>query len=356
MTRKVRTLPQSGTGRQKVGNLEDLGSLEETARTLKAERVGMRDVIIRDPAKFKVVVDETKGNKKVQGYGLDLNGTFAPFTEPGVESLCRWLKMDFEYFKKFPRKQEFIEHVATLMPAAAKENSGALVRLLKDGSVRGVVPGNYTVLDDEQVIQLMGAIAHQTLSKLKGVLVTSSGWDGSFYRMVFGESALGNRDEIYPSLTIRNSEIGGPLSASFGTLRILCMNGTVDATKVGRVLNWGHRGNFDAQVEKVGLALREAGTRIEPTMARIHDAVQKELKHPMEDLHRMLRAGWVTPQYHDAAEGVLAASLTQGTTFGAKTPRSKYAVFNALTEAAKVYRPGVRARWEAVAHNYLLLN
>ena len=336
-----------------TGSLRDVVSLAEAQARVRKERVGMRDSILRKPESFKVVVSEDKGNKT--GYSLDLAGQLVPFTTDGINSLCRLLKMDFKYFSQFPRKQEFVEHVQTLLPKVMTENDGALVRQFADGSVRGICPGNYTIMDDEQVLGLIGAIAGQTLRQLKGVQVRSSAGNGSLYRLVFGDSALNSTDEIYPNVTVRNSEVGGSLSLQFGTLRIRCLNGSIDTSKVGSILNWGHRGTFDKQVMKVGDALRMGAERTGRMVTALKESYKKELSHPGEDLHRLLRAGWITPAFHDNAEGVLAAQLTSGTTFGGKSPKTKYAVFNALTEAAKVYRTKEQARYEAVAHNYLML-
>ena len=337
-----------------TGSLRDVVPLHVAQETLRQERSGMTDVMVQKPELFKVVVNESKDEKKA-GYSLDLKGRVVPFTTDGMASLCKMLGMDYKYFKDYPRKQEFIEHVQTLLPKVTRETGGVLVRQAKDGSVRGVVPGNYTVLDDEQVLGLVGAIAAQTLRQLKGVQVTSTNWNGSLDRLVFGDSPF-ERDEIYPTVTLRNNEVGGSLSLQFGTLRIRCLNGSIDTTKVGQVLNWGHRGQFDKQVLKVGDALRQAGDRIVPMMGALRASQSKELAHPGEELHKLLRAGWVSQTFHDQAEGVLSAQLTKGETFGSVSPRSKYAVFNALTETTKLYKPKDRARWEAVAHNYLLLN
>jgi len=330
--------------------MDGLRPLKQVIAEVKAERAGNKDVIIRDPDKVKVeVVDKTQ-----VGYGLNLNGEVVPFDMDGVNSLCKWLKMDFRYFAKFPRKLEFIEHIQALLPNLMRANAGALIRMSKEGTIRGFLPGKYTILDDEQVLGLLGELAYQSIRNLRGVLSPSTKDNSSLYRLVFGESAL-NRDEIYPSVTIRHSEVGGKLSVQFGTLRVRCLNGSIDTTKMGSILNWGHRGSFDNCVQKVGDALRVVGDRVAPMLEALRLAQDKVLERPGEELSRLLRAGWIGGAFHDSARACLTEQLRAGEKFGAQSGSSKYGVFNAMTEAAKGYRPREQARCEEIAHRYLLL-
>ena len=330
--------------------LRGLQTLKQVLAEVKMEREGCKDLLLRDSRMVKVEV----ADKTQVGYGLQLDGKVVPFDMDGVHSLCRWLKMDFKYFAKFPRKEEFIEHVQALLPKQMRDSSGVLIRLSKEGGIRGFLPGNYTILDDEQVLGMIGELAHQSLRNLKGVITASTKENGSIYRLVFGDSAL-ERDEIYPSVMVRHSEVGGKLEVQFGTLRIRCMNGSIDTTKTGQILNWGHRGQFDACVQKIGNAFRLAGDRVAPMIGALRDAQGRVLERPGEEISRLFRGGWINGPFQDAARACLTEQLRSGERFGAQTGSTKYGVFNAMTEAAKGFRPREQARWEEVAHKYLLL-
>lgn len=349
------TAPLNAQRVDKGENGEFARPIHEVIEELQKDRAGARDLLVQEPEKFQMEL--LSGGDKPR-YGLRIKDQVVPFSQGGLDSLCRLLRMDFDYFSKFPRKEEFIEHAKTLLPGYMRKHQGCVIRLAGQANqvVRGVVGGNYTIMDDEQLLQMLGNIANTTLKDVKGVVVTSDRWNGSIYRMVFGDSVL-KRDEIFPSLTIRNSEVGGNLKVDFGTFRVLCLNGSIgEGSKVSKVLNWGHTGNFDTQVLKVGQALRTATDRCTPLVHAIRTSAEKELRYPGEEINRLLRAGWIGHSFADNAAGVLAASITQGQKFGSVSPKSKYAVFNALTAAAKVYRPSEQARYEAVAQDYLFAN
>lgn len=332
-----------------ITELKGVKSLDSILAQVRDERKGNTDALLRDPAGFRVEI--IPGS--LTGYGLALNGKLVPFDKSGIESLCKLLKMDFRYFSKYPRKEEFVEHVTTLMPHVMRENSGALVRLDKDGGIRAVLPGNYTILDDDQLLNLVGQMGHQTLKQVKGIVVGSSSDSGSIYRLLFGDSAL-SRDEIYPTLNIRHNEVGGALNVAFGTLRIRCLNGSVDPTDTGTILNWGHRGNFDAKVTSLGAAMRNATGWVGPMIEAIKRSQDKVLTVPSEEINRLHRAGWISPDFKDSAKACLDEQLRSGERFGADHGSSKYGVFNAMTEACKGYTAKERSRWELVAHKYLL--
>jgi hypothetical protein len=329
--------------------LETPQDFDSLIQELKDERKGNRDLEFHTLKNFVV---RSVGQGSPSGYVLETStGTF-PFSIEGIKSLCRLLKMDWKYFNSFPKKDELTEHIHTLLPRVIADMKGLLVRISGAGAVRAVLPGKYTIYDDEQVLETVNRLGYQTLGKLHGYMTASDRWDRSIYRLCFGESMLKN-DTVYPCVNIMNSETGGPLTIGFGTLRVICTNGMMDLTPTGTFLNWGHRGQFDASVQKIGAALRVATQWTEPIGARIQQSRKIKIAKPGDEISRLQRGGWISADFADATKAQLQEDLSTGSTSGGAT---KYGVWNALTAAARGYRPKQRAKNESIAHRYLMLD
>ena len=159
-------------------------------------------------------------------------------------------------------------------------------------------------------------------------------------------------EEIYSCVNIRNSEVGGPLSFGFGTLRVICTNGMMDTSAHGRILNWGHRGEFDKSTQKLGAAFRASDNWFDSIGSRVKAAKEKRVESPGEEITRLEKGGWISGDFCESVKSHLSLDLKSGSEHGGAT---KFGVWNALTAAAKTYRPKQRAKWESVAHRYLML-
>jgi len=311
-----------------------LKSLEEVTKQIRNDRADIHDVLLRNPADFNLQYDEKAG------YSLLLEGKNYRVGPTAMYSICRMLRMPKDYFDRFPKKQEFVEHVHTLLPAASK--NGLLLRL--NGELHGVLPGSYRVFDDDQGLEFIGDMATRLLPEIKGVAVTSDSRAWSCYRIVFGDSAL-KRDEIYPVINFTNSEIGlSPLSIDGGTFRLVCLNGSMRSVVTGRKFSWNHSGDFHKKVDDLSAFMRKQAQVANETSEAIKQAVKKVLPSGIEEIRRLNQARWINSNFAKEAQKLL--------TLGARS--TKYDVFNCLTNAAQGLRMPERLRTEGIAHAYLM--
>jgi hypothetical protein len=311
-----------------------LKSLDEVISEVHKDRADIRDVLLRNPADFNLQYDEKAG------YRLLLEGKTYRVGPTAMHSICRLLRMPKDYFDRFPKKEEFGEHVHTLLPAASK--NGLLLRL--NDELQGILPGNFRVFDDDQALEFIGSMATRLLPKIKGVAVTACSRSMSVYRILFGESSL-KRDEIYPVLNLSNSEIGfGPLSIDGGTYRLVCMNGSMRSVATGKKFSWNHFGDFHKKVDDLSAFMRKQAQVATETAEAIKRAVQKILPSGREEITRLNHARWISSAFAKDAQGLLNVGV----------PSTRYDVFNALTKASQSLRLPERLRTEAIAHAYLL--
>jgi len=311
-----------------------LQTIEEVVGQIQKSKVGTHDVLLKNPSDFHL---ESAGP---EGYKLRLEGKAYKVGPIGMTSICRLLRMPKDYFDRFPRPEEFVEHAQTLLPRVCKD--GVLVRL--NGELRGVVPSNYRIFDDDQALSFIGDLAHRWLPHIRGVAVTSDRWDRSCYRILFGDSALA-KDEIYPVVNFSNSEIGfSPLSMDAGTFRLVCLNGSMRPVSRGQRFRWNHTGDWQEKIDDLTAFLRCQARVASETAEAIRRAVDRVLPSGAEEIQRLNAARWITRSFSKEAQKALAP--TDRTT--------KYDVFNAITNAAQGLRLPERLKTEAVAHAYLL--
>jgi hypothetical protein len=312
-----------------------LETIPDLIAKVRKSREGVHDVLLRNPADFKL--EHAGGN---DGYRFQLAGKVYPVKASGMASICRLLKMPQEYFERFPRPEAFADHVHTLLPRM--HSGGVLLRL--NGELRGVLPRNYKVFDDDQALELIGDLAQRHLPAIKGVAVTSHGWDRSCYRILFGDSAL-KQDEIYPVVNFANSEIGfTPLTMDAGTFRLVCLNGSMRPLMRGQRFYWNHFGDFQTRIDAVTAFLRRQAQVAMETSEAIQRAVNKVIVSPIDEIWRLNSAHWISRSFAKDVQKRLEPT----------DKVTKYDIFNHLTNASQALALPDRMRTEAVAHAYLL--
>src|SRR5208282_2478162 len=127
-----------------VGNLTSLDTL---LKELKTEAKGYEDFQLNDPKSLKL-----ECSNAVQGlsYKAVVAGKELSLLPSAQTTLCRLLGMDEDYFKKYPDKAEFAEHVNKLL---SRRGKGVLLRVLNGKELRAVLPSHFTILDDDNFFE-----------------------------------------------------------------------------------------------------------------------------------------------------------------------------------------------------------
>ena len=312
-----------------------LKTIEEVMDEIRQERGDRHDVILNNSRDLRIEYPDAD-----RGYQVLLEGRSYPLGPVGQTTICRLLRMDKGYFDRYPQPSEFIEHVKTLLPIRCPD--GILLRL--NGEAKAVLPRGYRILDDDQALDLMSEMVRRHLPSIRGVTATSSRWDRSVYRILFGDSVL-KKDEIFPVVNFTNSEAGlAPLSLDAGTFRLVCLNGSMHPVGRGQRFRWGHDGDFQEKMDDLAGFLRRQAQVAQITADALQYAAKATVPSGPEEIRRLNRARWISRGFAREAEKVLE---TKGRV-------SKYAVFNALTNAAQALRLPERLKIESVAHAYLL--
>lgn len=314
--------------------LGDLRKVDDVIKSLKTETKDYRDFHLKDPRSFKMGVT-AKGE-----YTAEVEGKTLAVMPSAYGSLCKMFKMDGDYFHHYPRKEEFAEHVNTLLKT---RKQGVLIRSVGE-KLRAVLPSDFTILDDDNFFESF-ADRIKALPEFLGIqTVGDPSFGFSQYRMIFGQPASkGALKDTRVMLQYQNSEIGAyPLRITGGTFTFHCSNGLVSLDDDFGHWSWKHTGGRDKAIEKIRAAIGACNENIPGLLIPIQNAEKAKLLKPMSDLLKEMVNAEVFP-------GKLARKMTNFAKERNERPETELDVMQVMTDVAQSFPNSRRTRYEGLA-------
>jgi len=292
------------------------------------------------------------------GVGLvDEHGTRLKFTETSLDQFAAWtgtgLTLPRRLITGDDNDKRTLCDVFTngLRHISDKEN---LLRLRTDGTLRAVLSGQYTILDNRWFLEVMRSIIPDGLiSHFR----SPDNCDSIFGNILIPDSMRAETDSEYGGmLAFGNGETGErKLSTCPSVFRAICMNGCIwDEVKGTGVIKKVHRGAIDLQ--SLASLIRENLNRQIPLLGSGIDAMLLTREHSatidaIPAIGAVLRSLNIPGLTKNAADGILNGFKDQRTEFSRVTA---FDVIQGITRAAQQFSPGLQETAESAAGSAML--
>jgi len=301
--------------------------------------------------KLRVEYDETSV------FLLDDNGNRMNFTETSIDQLSSWTLSGLTLPRRLSVGDENDKKTLCevfrngLRHLGAKEN---LLRLRTDGTLRAVLSGQYTILDNRWFLEVMRSIIP---SGLISHFRSPDNCDSIFGNILIPDSMRAESDSDYGGmLAFGNGETGErKLSTCPSVFRAICMNGCIwDEVKGTGIIKKVHRGAIDLQA--LASLIRENLNRQIPLLGSGIDAMLLTREHSavidaIPAIGAVLRSLNIPGLTKNAADGILNGFKNQRTEFSRVTA---FDVIQGITKAAQAFSPGLQETAESAAGSAML--